>query len=203
MTNNHPNANQNPKNQCQLIFGLGNPGEQYQKTRHNIGFEIVDAIAASENFKKGPFKGQMASATSVQAGLKLIKPMTYMNLSGECVAQALTFFKLKPENLLVIYDDLDLPLGKLRFSQKGSAGGHRGIRSMIQHLKTDQFWRLKVGIGRPEHKGQVSNYVLGTFGLQEQELAEKMIDQAAKAAIYCLKEGINPAMNRFHSINLA
>lgn len=134
-----------------LIVGLGNPGREYANHRHNIGFMVLDALAAKHNlrFSKMMFKGLIADGVIAARKVLLVKPMTYMNLSGTCVGPLMRYYKLLPQQLLVIYDDLDLPAGQLRLRGKGGAGGHNGMRSIIAQLGTEDFPRLRVGIGRP------------------------------------------------------
>lgn len=182
-----------------LIAGLGNPGPEYAGTRHNIGFGVVDALAAAH---EAPFKpGRLAqTATFRHKGRTfiLIKPQTFMNLSGKAVRYWLDQEGLGPDRLLVVVDDLALPFGKMRMRASGSDGGHNGLTSIIEHLGTETFARLRIGIGHAFPKGGQVNYVLGTWdGEEQQELAE-VVDQAAKAVIGFGLLGVERAMNTFN-----
>ena len=169
-----------------VIVGLGNPGREYEMTRHNVGFWAIDRLADEWGIalNQGKFKGLMGEGRVGTEKVILVKPLTYMNLSGECVAPLLNFYKLDAEeDLLVIYDDLDLPCGKIRLRTKGSAGGHNGIKSLIAHLGTQEFKRIKVGVDRPEPGRKVADYVLSTF-LPEQKAD---VDEAVKRAVEASK----------------
>lgn len=182
-----------------LIIGLGNPGRQYEGTRHNVGFMLVDrlAAAAGSEFKSAP-KWQSHLAKLPDHGTLLVKPQTFMNLSGRAVQQILSFHKWTPEQMLVLYDDAALPLGSLRFREKGSAGGHNGIKSIIQHLGTDAFPRLKIGIGG-SGPGAMVGHVLGKFAPDEQPLLENTLAMAAEAVQLARSQGIATAANRYHT----
>ncbi|WP_411828023.1 aminoacyl-tRNA hydrolase [Luteolibacter sp. AS25] len=181
-----------------MIIGLGNPGRQYEDTRHNVGFMLLDKMApyGQASFKTEP-KWQ-AHTAKMDDGTLLVKPQTFMNLSGRSVGQIMRFFKWEPEQILVIYDDVALPLGHLRFREKGSAGGHNGIKSMIEHLGGDQFPRLKMGIGaaRP---GEMTGHVLGKFAPDEREDLENMLATAVEAVQVSRSQGIALASNRFNT----
>jgi len=170
-----------------LIVGLGNPGKKYENTRHNAGWMVLDRLAVrlGISFSKEKFKGRLAEI-SLDDGRKvfLLKPLTFMNLSGESVGEFARFYKLKPQEILVVYDDLDLPLGKLRLRLKGSSGGHRGVLSIEQHLGSREFPRLRIGIGRPPTKEEVVNYVLSPFGKDELPILEEALEKA----VDCLEE---------------
>ena len=184
-----------------LLAGLGNPGPEYSQTRHNIGFLVADMLAqdiacGSERtlFKALVRQGQLRGCKIIIA-----KPLTYMNLSGYAVAQLLNWYKIEPARLLVVYDDMDLPAGGLRFRKKGGAGGHRGMASIIEQLGTENFPRLKLGIGRPEHSGQQSaDWVLGRFAPGEQETLGELLKTAVEAVKTALTQGIDTAMNRYN-----
>ncbi len=180
-----------------LIIGLGNPGRQYEDTRHNVGFMVLDrlALAAGTPFASVP-KWQCHTA-KLPDGALLLKPQTFMNLSGQAVGKVARFHKWEPGELLVVYDDVSLPLGTLRFREKGSAGGHNGIKSMIQHLGTDEFPRLKLGIGGPR-PGGMTGHVLGKFAPDEREALENMLATAMKAVQFARSQGVAAASNRFH-----
>lgn len=182
-----------------LIIGLGNPGRQYEETRHNVGFMVLDRLAAAcgAPFQSSP-KWQSHLAKLPDSGTLLLKPQTFMNLSGRAVRQILSFHKWQPENILVIYDDAALPLGTLRFREKGSAGGHNGIKSLIEHLGTDSFPRLKVGIGSSQ-PGNMVGHVLGKFSPDERPLLENTLATALEAVQLARSQGIAAAANRYHT----
>lgn len=181
-----------------LVVGLGNPGRQYEGTRHNVGFMLLDRMAAADGavFKSEP-KFQ-AHFTKLSDGTILMKPQTFMNLSGRSVRQFLSFFKLPLEKILVVYDDVALPLGHLRFREKGSAGGHNGIKSLIEHLGGDGFPRLKMGIGAAS-PGEMTGHVLGKFAPDEHESLENMLATAVEAVQFSRSQGIALASNRFNT----
>lgn len=183
-----------------IIVGLGNPGKEYTSTRHNIGFWVVDELAAAcgSRFKKSRYQAEAATFQQGNQKIILVKPSTYMNLSGEAVGRALRFFKKTPEALLVIHDDLDLPLGRIKFSQASSSGGHNGIESIIESLNTKDFTRLRVGISRPGVSGDVVDYVLSPFSRLEKRRADETTDLASEAIQYYLKNGLRAAMNRYN-----
>lgn len=183
-----------------LVVGLGNPGPRYAQNRHNVGFMVIDQLAGAWGtaVTQTGHKGQYGEARFQGDKVILLKPSTYMNLSGQSVTAALSWYKLKPEDLLVVYDDLDLPPGKLRLRLKGSAGGHNGIKSLIQELGTQEFARVKVGIGRPLPGWQVVDWVLGNFSADEKPLVQAAVEQAAGAVEAFLREGPLKAMNQFN-----
>jgi aminoacyl-tRNA hydrolase len=184
-----------------LIVGLGNPGTQYATTRHNVGFRVVDRIAASQGWNWNDKRDNAVLAQGLIDGEKIIlaKPQTYMNESGRAVGPLLRFYKLPLEDLLVICDDLDLPVGRVRLREKGSAAGQHGIESIIAHLSGNNFARLKVGIGRPAYPRQdVIAYVLGIPPRDEAETLSKEEERAAEAALAWVKEGVTAAMNRYN-----
>lgn len=187
-----------------LIVGLGNLGKKYERTRHNFGFAAVDEVARAlrVDFSPSSFKGELAVATHpVHDKVFLLKPQTYMNLSGESAAPLASFYKIPPEDILVLFDDLDLPLGRMRFAAKGSAGGHNGIKSLIQHLGTTDFPRLKLGIGRPTHPGfEVVDYVLQKFSKEEAIIAEKVLKLAAEAVLFYLASDATRAANKYNGV---
>ena len=150
-----------------LIVGLGNPGREYENTRHNIGFAAIDIIAEKYNIdvNRTKFKGEYGEGFINGNKVILLKPYTFMNLSGESVREAIDFYKLTEEEVLIIYDDISLEVGRLRIREKGSAGGHNGIKSIINHIGTDVFTRIKIGVGAP--KGDLVNHVLGKFSKEE------------------------------------
>ncbi|WP_027964449.1 aminoacyl-tRNA hydrolase [Halalkalibacillus halophilus] len=165
------------------IVGLGNPGLKYKKTRHNIGFHVIDQIVEQNNwkYKKDKFSAHYVIEQVNGEKMIFVKPQTYMNKSGESIRQIADFYELSPEEILVVYDDLDLPPGKIRLRQKGGHGGHNGIRNTIDHLGTKEFNRLRFGIGRPEGDLSVVHYVLGKFSKEELKDVRPSIEDAAKA----------------------
>lgn len=183
-----------------LIVGLGNPGEQYSRTRHNIGFMVADALA--ERWKTGPWKSKEQAAVAEWRGggepVQLVKPLTYMNLSGQSVGALVRWHKLAIGDVIAVYDDMDLPLGKLRLRNGGGSGGHRGVESMKSHLGGDGFCRIRVGIGRPAPGQEVPDYVLSRFRQEEQAVLDAVIGRAADAVECILKEGFTKAMNKFN-----
>ncbi|NLZ53347.1 MAG: aminoacyl-tRNA hydrolase [Thermoanaerobacteraceae bacterium] len=183
-----------------LITGLGNPGKEYENTRHNVGFIALDLMADSLGIKinKVKFKGLLGEATYEGSKILLLKPHTYMNLSGESVKDAVNYYKIPPEKLIVIYDDMDLPIGRLRIRPEGSGGGHRGMDSIIYHLSSDKFPRVRIGIGRPEGEKDAAHHVLGKFYGEELEKIKITIETAAKAALLIVSDGVDQAMNRYN-----
>ncbi|MBM4351998.1 MAG: aminoacyl-tRNA hydrolase [Deltaproteobacteria bacterium] len=182
-----------------LIVGLGNPGARYEGSRHNIGFLVADRLAAAHHIliSTKRFKAILGKGWIDAQEVVLIKPMTFMNLSGEAVKKALHFFHSGPEDLIVIHDDLDLSLGRVRFKVRGGDGGHLGVRSIIESIGASNFLRLKVGIGRPPKGMDPAEYVLNGFDLLEQTSLERTLDQAAEAFKVIFVDGLQTAMNRF------
>ncbi|MCM8709572.1 aminoacyl-tRNA hydrolase [Clostridium sp. SYSU_GA19001] len=185
-----------------LIVGLGNPGDEYRHTRHNVGFDIIDLMAKKYNIRLNRIKFKGTYGDGIIGGEKviLLKPSTYMNLSGESVIEAASFYKIPKENIIVIYDDVSLPVGRMRLRPEGSAGGHNGIKNIILHLSSDIFPRIKVGVGQPE-KDLVS-YVLGRFPKEEWETLQKVFPAACDAAEVIIQKGIKEAMNRFNGFTV-
>ncbi|AQM61030.1 aminoacyl-tRNA hydrolase [Clostridium baratii] len=181
-----------------LIVGLGNPEEKYNNTRHNIGFEAVDYIADKYNIdiNRKKFKGVYGEGFIGNEKVILMKPTTYMNLSGECIREVIDFYKLSNEDILVIYDDISLDVGRIRIRPKGSAGGHNGIKSIINHLGTDEFSRIKIGVGQP--KGDLVNHVLGKFSKEENEVLEESLEATKLATETIIKEDTQAGMNKFN-----
>lgn len=182
------------------IIGLGNPGKKYEKTRHNIGFIVIDELVKrfSINLNKTKYKCTYEIQTIQQEKVLFIKPQTFMNLSGEGVRPLLDFYKVEVEDVLVIYDDLDLPVGKIRLREKGGHGGHNGIRSLIEHLGTKDFKRLRIGIGRPTNGAPIVNYVLQPFLKQEAATLAHTIDQSVEACETWLDKPFNEVMNIYN-----
>ena len=184
-----------------LIVGLGNPGREYARTRHNVGFMLVSRLAErlGTAFRRMQFKALIAetrlSVNGEQRICLLAKPQTFMNLSGKAVAPLARFYKIPPERLLVVYDDLDLPLGKLRLRPKGGHGGHKGMRSVIESLGTQEFPRLRVGIGRPPGRMDAADYVLHPFTKAELEVVEPALERGVDGILRWIENGLNDAMN--------
>lgn len=178
-----------------LIVGLGNPGAKYSRTRHNIGFGVVEALARRHSVKVNKIAGSAIMGEGRISGqaVMLMQPTTYMNRSGVAVAWAKQRYKLRPEDILVIYDDLDLPLGKLRLRSGGGAGGHNGIRSILASLGTPEFHRLRIGIDRPPCGDDISDYVLSTFTSGEREQVAQALQLACDAVECWLEQGIDKA----------
>ena len=184
-----------------LIVFLGNPGPRYEMTRHNAGFMAADAMAKEKNLSinKARFKALTATCEIGGESVLLMKPQTFMNLSGEAVSQAVRFYKIPPEHVIVVSDEISLPIGKLRIRTKGSAGGHNGLKDIIAKLGTDAFPRVRIGVGAPPHPDyDMADWVLSTFKNQD---AEDMLAAAARAAeaVQCyITQGADRAMNRFN-----
>lgn len=183
-----------------LIIGLGNPGKEYADTRHNVGFRVVDELARRYGLTFGKKERKAVVASGVILGKKVIlaKPQTYMNLSGEAVRALVDFYKVDVSRILVISDDLDIPLGTLRLRKSGSAGGQGGLKNIIQHLGTQEFNRLRFGISRPPGRMEAKDYVLQAFKGDDVILAAQMVDRAASAVEVWLTDGIEMAMTRYN-----
>ncbi len=204
-----------------LIVGLGNPGAEYERTRHNIGFMAVDRLATSWSISLGKEKrfygifgeGRLSPRLASSGKIRLLKPTTYMNVSGQSVRACADWFKGNPENILVIYDDMDLPLGKLRLRPSGSAGGHNGMKSIISHLGTQNFPRLRLGIGRSgkndidgaiasKANQNVTSHVLGGFSTTETKILPEIFDLAESTVTSILADGLEKAMSLYNSRNI-
>ena len=184
-----------------LVVGLGNPGSQYVFTRHNIGFMVIDALArrAGIDVSREKFSAQYGSGRIGGKSVVLLKPQTFMNRSGQSVVAAAHFFKVKPDAIIVVHDELDIAFSQLRLKVGGGHAGHNGLRSMINLLGSKEFIRLRMGIGRPRH-GDVSRYVLSGFSApQETDWLPNFIDDGADAVEYVLREGVQIAMNKVHA----
>ncbi len=184
-----------------LLVGLGNPGLKYESTRHNMGFLAVDKLAENEHFKFSKLRFKAWTATAELGGEKVLvmKPQTYMNLSGESVGQAARFYKIPPEHVLVISDDISLPIGKLRIRANGSAGGHNGLKNIIRHLGSDQFPRIKVGVGMPENADyDIADWVTGRPMGNEQKPLMEALDKAVAAVPVLIRDGVDKAQNKFN-----
>lgn len=183
-----------------LVAGLGNPGQKYANTRHNMGFLTVDLLAEDAGVKLNKIKFKSAYNILPFAGAKclVMKPQTYMNLSGEAVREASQFYKIPPDHVLVIYDDVALPVGKLRVRPTGSAGGHNGIKNIIAHLGTQDFPRIKIGTGAPEEKEGMIDWVIGVPSQKEREILLESFKRAIGAAECVIEHGCQKAMNDFN-----
>ncbi|MBP3500800.1 MAG: aminoacyl-tRNA hydrolase [Oscillospiraceae bacterium] len=184
-----------------LVVGLGNPGAKYESTRHNMGFLVVDKLAQNEKLKFNKLRFKAWTATWEVNGEKvlLMKPQTYMNLSGEAVGQAARFYKIPADHVLVISDDIALPAGKLRIRAGGSAGGHNGLKNIIQHLGTDRFPRIKVGVGSPQQaEHDIADWVTGKPMGEDQKVIIEALDKAVAAIPVLIEQGVDRAMNRFN-----
>ena len=181
-----------------LIVGLGNPGKEYEDTRHNIGFKVVDNIAKEYNIEinRQKFKGTYGEGFIDGEKVMLLKPTTYMNLSGESVREVMDFYNLNNKDILVIYDDISLEVGTLRIREKGSAGGHNGIKSIITHLSSDIFSRIKVGVGQPDIN--LIKHVLGKFSKDELVVLSEVIKATTNATSEIIKSDVKTAMNKFN-----
>lgn len=182
-----------------IIVGLGNPGKKYENTRHNMGFLTIDVIAEKLGIKVDRIKFKSLVGETNFSGEKvvLVKPQTYMNLSGQAVREIMNFYKVPIENLIVIYDDIDIAVGKLRIRKKGSAGTHNGMRDIVYQLQDDGFPRIRVGIGA-ERKGDLVNFVIGGFTKEERPLLEESVTKAADASLAIITDGIEKAMNAYN-----
>jgi len=183
-----------------VIVGLGNPGKKYEDTRHNVGFHVVDQLAETEGlrFDENRNKALLARGHIAKRAAVLIKPQTFMNLSGEAVGSIVRFYKVPVDRVLVIYDDLDLEMAKLRLRPKGGSGGHQGMTSIIQHLGSQNFPRIRIGIGRPPGQMPASAYVLQKFAADEWAEMSQTYQQALEAIRVLLADGLEQAMNRFN-----
>ncbi len=185
-----------------LIIGLGNPGKQYDYTRHNIGFECIDALSKKWDapLNQMKFNGMYATVHRPEGKVILLKPLTYMNLSGESVRPLMDYFDIDIEDIIVIYDDLDLETGKLRLRQKGSAGGHNGIKSLIHHLGTQEFNRIRVGISRPPAGMKVVDYVLAKFSKEDELAIEQAIEKTVSAVEASLSKKFLDVMSEYNGL---
>ena len=184
-----------------LVVFLGNPGTKYEMTRHNAGFMAGDAMAKAQGaaINRSRFKALTGTCDIGGETVMLMKPQTFMNLSGEAVAQAVSFYKLAPDHVIVVSDEVALPIGKLRIRTKGSAGGHNGIKNIIAHLGTDVFPRVKVGVGAPSHPDyDMVDWVIGSFSAQEKKIVDEALDRALDAAECIISRGVTEAQNRFN-----
>ena len=185
-----------------IIAGLGNPTREYEGTRHNMGFSAIYQIADRYNIKMNIARHKALIGTGIIAGEKvmLVMPQTYMNLSGESIGEILRFYKLSPADLIILYDDIDLDVGKLRIRAKGSAGGHNGLKSIISHLGTDQFERIRIGVGETPDGGNQVNHVLGRFSREEDAKFRDVFALTEQALLLSLTDSVDAAMNRVNGV---
>ena len=184
-----------------LLVCLGNPGDQYENTRHNAGFMVADELAERHNIpvQRLKFRALTNTVTIGDEKVLLMKPVTYMNLSGEAVHEAAAFYKIPPEHILVVSDEVSLAPGKLRVRRSGSAGGHNGLKNIIAHLGTDQFPRIRVGVGQKPHPDyDMADWVLGKFQGEDKKAVEAAVKRAADAAECLIREGVDKAMNQYN-----
>ena len=184
-----------------LLVCLGNPGDQYENTRHNVGFMVADELAERHNIpvQRLKFRALTNTVTVGDRKVLLMKPVTYMNLSGEAVHEAAAFYKIPPEHILVVSDEVSLAPGKLRVRRSGSAGGHNGLKNIIAHLGTDQFPRIRVGVGQKPHPDyDMADWVLGKFQGEDKKAVEAAVKKAADAAECLIQEGVDKAMNKYN-----
>ena len=185
-----------------VIVGLGNPDKRYEKTRHNIGFDVIDALADQYNIVVKEKKHKALCGTGAIEGRKvlLVKPQTYMNLSGESVAEVIQFYKIDPENeMMIIFDDISLAPGNIRVRKKGSAGGHNGIKSIIAHTGTQNFMRIKVGVGEKPQGWDLADHVLGRFSSEDRKKVDEAIKDAISAAVLMMQGDVDRAMNLYNA----
>ena len=183
-----------------VIVGLGNPGKKYEKTRHNVGFSTIDILSAKFGIKVNRLKHKALTGDGIIKGERviLVKPQTFMNLSGESIYEIAEWYRLPMENLIVIYDDVDLPVGTIRIRPKGSSGTHNGMRSVIYQLRSDEFPRIRIGIGKAPEEWDLADYVLSRFNAEEAVEVVKSIERAAEAAAAIVHSGIEVAMNLYN-----
>lgn len=185
-----------------IIAGLGNPGKKYEGTRHNIGFQVIDALADKYHIKvlESKFKGLVGKGMMNGEKVLLLKPLTYMNLSGECIGEAVNFFKIdETSELIVIADDISLDVGQIRMRKKGSAGGHNGLKNIIAHLGHEEFIRMKIGVGDKPAGYDLADYVLGHFNEEEKKILEESKKRAVLAVETIMSDGIEKAMNLYNT----
>lgn len=184
-----------------VIVGLGNPGKEYEYTRHNVGFDAVEELIEKNSIPQSGVKFHAMYGKGMINGEKVViaKPLTYMNLSGQSVRELVDYFKIDPkEELIILYDDIDLEPGQIRIRSKGSAGGHNGIKSIIQHLAIQEFTRIKIGVGSKQSGWDLADHVLGRFSKEERSQVDQAISRSLKAVEMILEEGITLAMNEFN-----
>ena len=184
-----------------LIVGLGNPEQEYANTRHNMGFDVINKISKNYNIEvtKNKYEGLYGKGEIEGEKVILLKPQTYMNLSGQAVWKFVDYFKISPENIIIIFDDIDIEKGQIKIKKQGSGGSHKGMQSVIQMLGTEKIPRIRVGIGSPENKKNMVEYVITKIKKEEKELLEPGIEMATEAVKIIIKEGLDKAMNKYNS----
>ena len=183
-----------------LIVGLGNPEEQYSKTRHNMGFDVINKLSNKYeiNVNKSKWKGLVGTGIIENEKVILLKPQTFMNLSGESIREVMDFYNLENKDIIIIYDDMDIEKGEIKVRKTGGPGSHNGMKSVIENLPNNRFKRVRVGIGKPENKSDMINYVIGKVSDEEQEILDKGTEKAKEAVIEIVKNGVDSAMNKFN-----
>lgn len=183
-----------------LIVGLGNPEEEYSNTRHNMGFDTINKLAKKLNIEVNKKKFKALYGSGIVNGQKiiLIKPQTYMNLSGEAIIEFKNFYKIDSKDIIVIYDDLDIEPGKIKIRKKGGPGTHNGMKSVVSNLQTEDFPRIRIGIGEPTYKNDLLNFILTKIPSEEYEVLEKATENAANAIVDIISNGIDTAMNKYN-----
>jgi len=185
-----------------LIVGLGNPGKNYVETRHNVGYGVIDILAEkySINMKKEKFKSFCGQINMFGKKCVFLKPLTYMNLSGEAVMYAVNYFKIKPENIIVVLDDIDIPFGTVRIKKKGSAGTHNGLRSIIYHLETENFPRVRISVGKCPDYMDLKDFVLSRFSSSEEKILKKELEIATDAVEEIIKSDVDKTMCKYNGM---
>jgi PTH1 family peptidyl-tRNA hydrolase len=189
------------ENTMKLIVGLGNPGKDYMGTRHNIGFGVITRLSDKYNIGMKSKEHKAVCGKGMIGGEKVIlaQPQTFMNLSGESVKSFADYYKIEPEDIIVAFDDIDLEVGQIRVRRKGSAGGHNGIKNIIAQLGSNEFPRVKVGVGAKPEGGDLIRHVLGHFSKEDEKVISEVLDEAADAVEMIVTEGVEPAMNRYNA----
>ena len=183
-----------------LIVGLGNPEPEYSKTRHNMGFDVINKLSNKYeiNVNKSKWKGLVGTGIIENEKVILLKPQTFMNLSGESIREVMDFYNLENKDIIIIYDDMDIEKGEIKVRNTGGPGSHNGMKSVIENLPNNRFKRVRVGIGKPENKSDMINYVIGKVSDEEQEILDKGTEKAKEAVIEIVKNGVDSAMNKFN-----
>ena len=183
-----------------LIVGLGNPEPEYSKTRHNMGFDVINKLSNKYeiNVNKSKWKGLVGTGIIENEKVILLKPQTFMNLSGESIREVMYFYNLENKDIIIIYDDMDIEKGEIKVRKTGGPGSHNGMKSVIENLPNNRFKRVRVGIGKPENKSDMINYVIGKVSDEEQEILDKGTEKAKEAVIEIVKNGVDSAMNKFN-----
>lgn len=183
-----------------LIVGLGNPEQEYSKTRHNMGFDVINKLSNKYeiNVNKSKWKGLVGTGIIENEKVILLKPQTFMNLSGESIREVMDFYNLENKDIIIIYDDMDIEKGEIKVRKTGGPGSHNGMKSVIENLPNNRFKRVRVGIGKPENKSDMINYVIGKVSDEEQEILDKGTEKAKEAVIEIVKNGVDSAMNKFN-----